>query len=133
MSSLGHDMSRQLLFVITAGLGLSGCCLESRSYFEPSPNTLASWDHLAPKHRLKPVKVPKASEATAANESSADEQELSKLKPYSKEWAAALNAMNRADDERLRRKLIICRGCVPPESTDQTGSIGAGGYIPARQ
>jgi hypothetical protein len=125
-------MSRRLVFVIAAGLALSGCCLESRNYFQPQPKVLASWERPGAKRHLRPAKVQKASEA-ASNDSSTSEQELSKLKPYSKEWAAALNAINRAEDEKLKRKMIICRDCVPPEPTDQTGSIAAGGYIPARQ
>ncbi len=43
--------------------------------------------------------------------------------PYSKEWGAALDAINRAADAKLKKKLIICQGCMPPELDDQTGSI----------
>jgi len=125
-------MSKRLVLVIPAGLALSGCCLESRNYFQPPPTALASWERPGPKRHLKPIKVRKASEA-ASNDSSAGEQELSKLKPYSKEWGDALDAFNRAEDEKLKKKLIICRNCAPPEPVDQTGSISAGGYVPARQ
>jgi hypothetical protein len=69
----------------------------------------------------------------APDDKSPSEEELSKLKPYSKEWGAALDAINRAYDDKLRKKLIICRDCIPPEPDDQTGSIGpkraAEGYL----
>jgi hypothetical protein len=55
------------------------------------------------------------------------------LKPYSKEWTTMLNAINRAADDELRKRLIICRGCMPPEQEDRTGTIADGGYLPARQ
>jgi hypothetical protein len=46
---------------------------------------------------------------------------------------AALDAINRASDDKLKRKLIICPVCMPPELDDQTGSIGpkraAEGYL----
>ena len=35
--------------------------------------------------------------------------------------------------DELKRKLVICRGCMPPKPDDETGSIAVGGYIPARQ
>jgi hypothetical protein len=36
---------------------------------------------------------------------------------------SCLDAINRAADAKLKKKLIICRGCMPPELDDQTGSI----------
>jgi len=76
---------------------------------------------------VKRIKVRKTSEDVVTRDSSPSEDELSKLKPYSQEWTAVLNGINRAADDKLRRKLIICRGCMPPESDDQTSSIAVGG------
>ena len=128
-------MSRRLLFVIVAGLALSGCA-ESARYVQPPTNGLASWDGLGsvPKrNHVKRIKAQKKSEAVASKDSSPSEDELSKLKPYSQEWTAVLDGINRAADDELRRKLIICRGCMPPETDDQTGSIAAGGSLSFRQ
>jgi hypothetical protein len=69
------------------------------------------------------VKVRTTSEPTEAEDNSPSEEELAKLKPYSREWGAVRDAIDRADDARLRKKLIICRDCMPPEPDDQTGSI----------
>ena len=80
-------------------------------------------------------RIPKTSVAVAAPEDKSfpSEEELTKLKPYSKEWGAALDAINRAHDEKLKRTLIICRDCMPAEPDDQTSSIGskraAEGYL----
>jgi hypothetical protein len=131
-------MSRPLAFVIAAGLALSGSCLDgSGCYVQPPTNALASWDGFGPlpkRNHVKRVKVRKTSLAVAApKDSSPSEDELSKLKPYSKEWTDVLNAINRAEDDKLKRKLIICGDCMPPNPDDQTGSIPAGGYLSARQ
>jgi hypothetical protein len=136
-------MNGRLIFVIAAGLALSGCCFDGSGcyvhYVQPPAIALASWDGLDSLPRRNIVKkrakrVPKTSVAVAApDDKSPSEEELSKLKPYSKEWGAALDAINRAYDDKLRKKLIICRDCIPPEPDDQTGSIGpkraAEGYL----
>jgi hypothetical protein len=130
-------MSSRLVFVIGAGLALSGCCLESGRYIQPPTNALASWDGRRPlpkRDHIKGVRVKVwKTEAATSKQSSPSEEELSRLTPYSKEWATVLNAINRAADDELKRKLIICRGCLLPQPDDQTGSIPLGGYLPARQ
>jgi len=128
-------MSRRLLFVIVAGLALSGCA-GSGGYIQPPTTTLANWDGFGPvpKHsHAKRVKVRKTNEDVVSRETSPSEDELSKLKPYSQEWTAVLDGMNRAADDKLRRKLIICRGCMPPETDDQTSSIAVGASPSFRQ
>jgi hypothetical protein len=121
-------MSRRLVFVIVAGLALTGCGESARSV-QPPTKGLASWDGLGPlpkRDHVKRVKARKTSDAVASEDISPSEDELSKLNPYSQEWTAVLDGINRAADDELRRKLIICRGCMPPETDDQTGSIAAG-------
>ena len=128
-------MSRRLLFVFVAVLALSGCAESGRS-IQPPTNALASWDGLGPlpkRNHVKWVKARKTSDAVASKDSSPSEDELSKLKPYSQEWTAVLDGINRAADDELRRKLIICHGCMPPETDDQTGSIAAGSSLSFRQ
>jgi hypothetical protein len=119
-------MSRRLAFVIAAGSALGGCCMGSGCYIQPQTYALTSWDGLGslPKrNNVKLVKVRKTSEAVASEDESQSEEELAKLRPYSKEWAAALDAMNRAADAKLKKQMIICRGCMPQEQDDQTSSI----------
>ena len=102
---------------------------------QPPNSALAGWDGLGALPRrthVKRVNVRKTA-AVASKDSSPSEDELSKLKPYSKEWHAALDAINRAADDELKKKLVICRGCLPSEPDDRTGSIADGGYLPARQ
>jgi hypothetical protein len=130
-------MSRRLVFVIVAGLALSGCCLGSGCYIQPPTGALASWDGLGPlpkRHNVKPAKVRKTSEAVASNDDSPKEEELEGLRPYSKEWWAVRNAIDHADDVRVSRIIIICRDCMPSKPPDdQTGSIApkraAGDYL----
>jgi len=133
--SLGNlCMARRLAFAIAAGLALGGCCHNGFEYSAPHSNSLTK---LVPLPKTSHVKLTKArgisETVTASKDPSPKEDELSKLKPYSKEWHAALNAINQAADDELRKKLVICRGCELPASEDQVSSIWpkptSGGYL----
>jgi hypothetical protein len=113
-------MSRRLVFLIVAGLALSGCWCY---YIPPPTSALTSWDGLGslpkPNH-VKRVRVQKTSETRVPEDNSpSEEEQLAKLRPYSKEWGAVFDAINRAHDAKLKVKLIICRDCMPPEPGDQ--------------
>jgi hypothetical protein len=124
-------MSRRLICVIAAEFFLSGCCLETGRYVQPPVKAMSSWNapywnSIVPfrkRNHAKRAIVEKFSETPAADNASPSEEDLAKLRPYSKEWGAALDAMNRAADAKLKKRLIICNGCLPPEPDDQTGSI----------
>jgi hypothetical protein len=123
-------MSRRLGFVIAAGLAVGGCCHDGFGYYVPRSN--AEFGAFPKSHYAKQAKARSHSNPVVVSEDPG-ENELSKLRPYSKEWHDALDAINRAADEELKRKLVICRGCTPPAPNDQTGSLGpkraAGGYL----
>ena len=130
-------MIRGLIFVTAAGLALSGCCLDANGCFiQPQARVLVGWNGLDPlpkRHKVnRAKKIPKTSLAES-KDSSPSEDELTKLKPYSKEWTAVFDTMNRAADDELKRKLVICRDCMPPEPDDRTGAITAGGYLSVRR
>jgi hypothetical protein len=71
---------------------------------------------------VKPAKARKKTEAVAAGDESS-EAELAALKPYSEEWWSVRDAIDRAAEVKLSKKLIICRDCMPSKPYDQTGSI----------
>lgn len=119
-------MWRRLVFVIAASLTLTltGCCLGSGCYIQPSISGLTSWDGLGPVPKpngVKRAKVRNSSEAVSSD--SPNEAELAALKPYSSEWWSVRDAIDRTAEIKLTKKLIICRDCMPPERDDQTGSI----------
>jgi hypothetical protein len=119
-------MSIRSIFAIAVSLALGGCCLGSGCYVQLPANSPIAWDGLGTpptRHSVKRAKARKIVEAVAASDDSPSEKDLAKLRPYSKEWGAALDAMNEAADAKLKKKLIICRNCMPAESDDQTGSI----------
>jgi hypothetical protein len=131
-------MSRRLVFVFAAGLALGGCCFGGGCYIQPPTGALASWDGLGPMPRpyhAKAVKVKARTTdvAMASEPGSPSEADLEKLKPYSREWTVMLAAINRAADDELKKKLIICRDCLPSGTDDHTSSVAAGGYVPVRQ
>jgi hypothetical protein len=119
-------MSRRSVFVIAASLAVTGCCLEGSCYIQSPTNTMASWDGLDSQPKGgngKTAKIRKTSEPAVSNDASFNEAELAALKPYSIEWWSVRDAIDRAADVRLAQKLIICRGCLPSETDDQTASI----------
>ena len=124
-------MSGRLALVMAAGLALGGCCLDgSGCYIVPHTDTLMSWDGLGPvpgRNQARRAKARKAIETAAPEDDSPSEEVLARLRPYSMEWGVAFEAMNRAADARLKKKLIICRNCISPEPGDQTGSIAPDG------
>ena len=125
-------MSKRLAFTITAGLVLSSCSHGSGCYLPPPTSTLASWDGLGAvsgpnkaksKKTQKPTSAQERSGPTASDDASPEESELAGLKPYSGQWWSVRDAIDRADEVKLAKKLIICRGCMPSKPDDQTGSI----------
>ena len=117
---------RRLLSVITANLALSGCCnLGSECYVQPPTSTMASWDRRDPvpkRDNRKTAKIRRTGEA-AASDTSPNAAELAALKQYSSEWWSVHDAIERAADVKLAKRMIICRGCLPSKVDDQTGSI----------
>jgi hypothetical protein len=121
-------MSRRLVFVVATSLTLTGCCLGSGCYIQPSTSALTSWDGLDPvpkRNGVKRAKVRKTSEAVSSDDGSPNEAELAALKPYSEEWWSVRDAIDRAADVKLAKRLIICWHCMPSELDDQTGSIAS--------
>jgi hypothetical protein len=122
-------MRRRLVFVIASGLTLTGCCLGSGCYAPPS-SVLTSWNGRSPvskrknvEHVKAHVKARKTSETATAQVDPPNEVELAALKLYSTEWWSVRDAIDRAAEAKLAKKLIICRGCMPMQRDDQTGSI----------
>ena len=124
-------MSRRLTFVIAVELLLGGCCRETGRYMPAPDHAMSAWNvshrisraPLPKRRRAMLAIVPKMSATPTAQDTSPNEEDLAKLRPYSKEWGAALDAMNRAADAKLKKKLIICNGCLSPEPNDRISSI----------
>ena len=118
-------MNIRLAFVIGAGLALSGCCTGIGYYVPPPPTALTRWDGFGPALKVKHVKRAKArkSETPVSSDDSPKEADLASLKPYSKDWWSVRDAIDRADEVKLAKKLIICRNCMPSTpDEDLTGS-----------
>jgi hypothetical protein len=124
-------MSKRLAFAITAGLVLSSCSHESGCYLPHTNTPLTSWDGLGSDPTAKDAKPPKARQSTRAHavESTApeapppEEAALAGLKPYSAEWWSVRDSIDRAAEDKLAKRLIICRDCMPTKPNDLTGSI----------
>jgi hypothetical protein len=125
-------MSKRLAFAITAGLVLSGCSHGSGCYLPPPSSPLTYWDGLGSgpaANKVKSTKVRKSTNPqgmdgpTATGEAAPEEPALAGLKPYSAEWWSVRDAIDRAAEAKLAKKLVICRDCMPSKPDDSTGSI----------
>lgn len=133
-------MAGYFLLILAIASFLSGCCRDTRSFVQRSAYATSHPDGLPGVTVPRPhyVKLSKSRkfgfEVPVANEPKIlddvpSEDGLAKMAPYSKEWVAALEAINRAAEEKLKKKLVICRGCLPPALDDQSGSIDAPGQM----
>jgi hypothetical protein len=123
-----------LVLLTTASFVLSGCCGGSERYNHPTTFTPTSWDRPDPVRVRNKVKYPKAlkkretvasGSAPSKEDASPTESELDALKPYSPEWWSVRDAIDRASEVKLAKKLIICRNCMPSTADEQTGSVGS--------
>src|SRR5258708_34528143 len=113
-------MSRRLMFVIGAGFALSGCCLGSGCYIEPPSGALTRLGEFGPipvRNGVKSAKARKKSEAVASDDASPTEADLATLKPYSEEWWSVRDAIDRAGELQLSKKLFISQHWVPSHRT----------------
>jgi len=111
------------LYIATA-LVLSGCCSDGLYV----PNVPMAWDGLGSPPTSPRRETSKAHKTivtrTIVSDGIADkEAELATLKIYSPEWWSVHDAIDRANDAKLAKALIICRGCLTSVSEDRTGSI----------
>jgi ABC-type uncharacterized transport system auxiliary subunit len=127
-------MSNRLVLLTTASFVLSGCCGGSERYNHPTTFTPTSSDRPDPVRERNKVKSPKAlkkretvasGSAPSKEDASPTESELDALKPYSPEWWSVRDAIDRASEVKLAKKLIICRNCMPSTADEQTGSVGS--------
>jgi hypothetical protein len=121
-------MSRRLVFLFAAGCTLASCSHGTISYNHPLSIALKNWDGLGPIPVPNKIKFTKAQKKTAtvlSQDTSPDEEtQLAALKRYSDEWWSLRDALDRAAEVRLAKKMIICQNCMPTVPDDQTASIG---------
>jgi hypothetical protein len=95
--------------VLTAVLGLCGCSSSQPIQFS-QPYRLA-WDGLGRDPNLPVTKRTRTTTEPVSRTSESRDAELAKLRPFSREWVAMLQAIDAADDARISKLMIICRGC----------------------
>jgi hypothetical protein len=111
-----------LMLAIAAGVAATGCGVGVICYARSSPYTMASRDGLGSLPQQESSGTNReTSEPAVSDAALPGEAELAALKPYSPEWWSVRDAMDRAADAELAKKLIICQGCFPSEHDDGTG------------
>jgi hypothetical protein len=124
-------MSRYIaLFLVAAALG--GCCLSPNGCYAPIAATPTAWDGLGspPTDATEPAVVqaedrpkkpssPKKQVVAAPLGESATEP---KRKVEGKDVYLQQEAADRAAEERLTRKLMICSNCMPGRTQDDASA-----------
>jgi len=110
-----------LMLAIAASVAATGCGVGVICYARSSTYTLASRDGLGLPQKENSGTSRETSEPAASDAALPGEAELAALKPYSPQWWSVRDAIDRAEDAQLAKKLIICRGCFPSEHDDGTG------------
>ena len=113
------------LLLALAVAALSGSSAPGNGLYAPLPQNPAAWngaDHPAldktegPAHRSARILRPKDAIMVGSIEHRNPDPPL---KPYSKEWFAQQEAIDREADTALVKKMTICRGCLsPPKELD---------------
>jgi hypothetical protein len=116
------------LYVTAIVVVLNGCCSDVTELHAQSPNPPVSWEGLGRRaigHTQEAAKAQKTirKKAVVADGTADKEAELATLKVYSSEWWSVHDAIDRANDAKLAKTLIICSNCLPPVAEDRTGSI----------
>jgi len=94
------------LTLLLATLSLGGCCLSGLSCNAPLPTVTANWDGLG-QQPTEDMRSPPAKQRISHNQTKARAE-----KPTSAERYATGDDLP-YDDDQLKQKLVICRGCGP--------------------
>jgi hypothetical protein len=116
---MGHCTMRiRCTAVIILSLSPGGCCVSGNGCQVAAPATGTDWDGLSPSpsENEGAVSHPRVRPLKAA----ATRPKLQSNDPWEQQ-----QAIDQADEARLRRKLMICRDCqaVQPRGDEATGSI----------
>ena len=112
-------ISKCVAFVFAA-LALAGCCAFGTTCDVPTAGPHAAWDGLGPVSNddARPAKVSRPRAASAR--STSDVQGESSLQTRDN-WEQQ-EAVNKADEARLSKKMMICNGCSAKSSEGNGGS-----------
>jgi hypothetical protein len=113
-------MLRQLLVFLPVALVVAGCASTP-----PRPAERMGLNGLGqskkPQHGQHRLTVTAPAQPDPNREK---EKVLATFREYSAEWVALHKEIEAEEDRRLKAKLVICRGCLPKEDADRTGSLG---------
>ena len=118
----GTAMNRRLILAFAAGSALTVCCPGSGCYGQdwtvamPSSNAVGT---IPMRGDVEPANVKESGAPVITDDETPNEDELTKLKPYSKEWWSVRDSLDRAADADLSKKIIICQGCTATAPGDQ--------------
>jgi hypothetical protein len=119
---VGAEMISKCLAFVIAALALAGCCAFGTTCDVPTAGPHAAWDGLGPvsNDNARPAKVSRPREASARSTSEVHGE--SSLQARDK-WEQQ-EAVNKAEEARLSRRMIICNGCSAKSSESSSESDG---------
>lgn len=108
------------LVLLPVVIALGGCSSSRQVWVAPPHRSLIAWDGLGrnpdlpviKRARTGPEKPQLASEPKeTASAIEKKEAELAELRPYSREWVTLRREIDAAEDARITKILMICKGC----------------------
>ena len=118
-------MISRCIQIIFAAVALAGCCASGNGCYAPTPGVPIAWDGLG----TAPSATDQGSDSRPRKTTRAKREIIvgpvvttePNSKPEGKEAWVRQEAADRADEERLAKKLMICRNCQPaPTHEDST-------------
>jgi hypothetical protein len=111
---------RRLLIVFSIGSLVAGCASSP-----PPTGGRIAWDGLGQdpnSHIRQKLRFTESSPAVP-DQNAEREKVLATLSPDSAEWKVLHNQIEAEYDRRLKKTLVICKGCFQKDQTDYTGSV----------
>ena len=108
---------------VFAALALAGCCASGTTCDAPTAGPHVAWDGLGPvpEDKVRPTKVSHPRQASVRTIGDAPGER----KPQGKDEWERQQAADKADEARLSKKMIICRGCSAQSSQDENATTGS--------
>jgi hypothetical protein len=125
---VGAMMISKCAAYVFAALALAGCCASGTTCDAPAVGPHAAWDGLGPASDdnvkpsvAKPTKVSRPKDVSVRPIADVSGERM----PQSKDEWERQQAADKADEARLSKKMIICRGCSAASSQgeDATGGV----------
>ena len=121
----GAVMTPNLIACVFVAAALTGCCASGTGCDSPLPASQAAWDGLgkAPSDTAGTTDLPRRNPPKREIVAGPIGDVPAVANPRAKSEWEQQEAANRADEAKLAKQLMICRGCSPPPKRDDDATV----------